>query len=113
MKILIAPDKFKGSLLAMEVCNAVEEGILKFLPQSQITKIPLADGGEGSLSVLENTIKFNRIYLDVNDPLFRTIKVFYGLLNNTAYIEMASASGLQLLNRDELNPMQTTSFGTG
>ena len=113
MIILIAPDKFKGSLTAQEVCNIIENGILKILPTSQIIKIPLADGGEGSLDVIEKSIKFDRIYLEVNDPLFRPIKSYYGLFEHVAYIEMAKASGLQLLRSTEQNPMQTSSFGTG
>ncbi len=113
MNILIIPDKFKYSLTAQEVCNAVEEGIKKYLPQANIIKIPLADGGEGSLSVLEQIINFNRVYLEVKNPLFEPITAYYGLLNDTAYIEMAKASGLQLLAADERNPMHTTSFGMG
>jgi glycerate 2-kinase len=113
MKVLIAPDKFKGSLTAVQVCDAIETGIKNYLPQSQITKIPLADGGEGSLDILEKSIFFKRIFLKVKDPLFRTIASSYGILDDTAYIEMASASGLQLLREDERNPIYTTSFGTG
>jgi len=113
MKILIIPDKFKGSLTSAEVCNAIEIGILKHFPTAKITKIPLADGGEGSLAVLEKTIHFEKIYLEVRNPLFKTITAFYGLLHNAAYIEMASASGLQLLSKNEQNPMLTTSYGTG
>ena len=113
MKILIAPDKFKGSLTAVQVCEAIETGIRNYLPTSQIIKLPLADGGEGSLEVLENTLHFKRISLEVKGPLFRTIKTFYGLLNNIAYIEMASASGLQLLSEDERHVVSATSFGTG
>jgi len=113
MNILIAPDKFKGSLSAAEVCNAIEEGIIQYNPQIKVTKLPLADGGEGSLLALENTIKFNRIYLNVKNPLGKTINSFYGLLNDKAYIEMASASGLQLLETNEKSAMFTSSFGTG
>ena len=113
MKVLIVPDKFKGSLSANDVCDAIEKGIHNVDASILTTKIPLADGGEGSLAVLEDTLKFERIYLEVNDPLFRKIKIFYGLLKDTAYIEMASASGLQLLTKDEQNPMRTTSYGTG
>lgn len=113
MKALIIPDKFKGSLSANKVCDAIEKGARNIDPSILTTKISLADGGEGSLSALEKTIMFDRIYLEVNDPLFRKIKIFYGLFKNTAYIEMAYASGLQLLKKDEQNPMQTTSYGTG
>jgi len=113
MKVLISPDKFKGSLSSYEVCDAVEKGIFNFDPNAQIAKIPLADGGEGSLEVLESTIHFRRRYLKVKNPIFQPIETFYGIKGNTAYIEMAFASGLQLLNQDERNPMFTTSFGTG
>jgi glycerate kinase len=113
MNILIAPDKFKYSLTAKEVCEAVEKGIRKYMPSANIIKIPLADGGEGSLETLENTIKFERVYLKVKNPVFKSIKTFYGILKDTAYIEMSSVSGLQLLDKSERNPMRTTSFGTG
>jgi glycerate 2-kinase len=113
MKILIAPDKFKDSLTAQQVCEAIGIGINKILPESQIIKVPLADGGEGSLKALESFLQFIKIYVEVNDPLFRKIKTYYGLLNKTAFIEMAKASGLQLLKTDERNPMYTSSFGTG
>jgi len=113
MNILIAPDKFKGSLTASEVCNAVEDGIVKYLPNAKIIKRPLADGGEGSLEAIEKTIQFKRISIEVKDPLFRKIKTYYGLLDNVAYVEMALASGLQLLHEEERNPMFTSSFGTG
>jgi glycerate kinase len=86
MKILIAPDKFKGSLNSQEVCNAIEEGIIEILPDTKITKLPLADGGEGSLDVLEKALNFKRIYLEVNNPLFKPHKTYYGLLNKTAYV---------------------------
>ena len=113
MKILIIPDKFKGSLTALQVCDIIEKGILKISPKSKITKIPLADGGEGSLEVLEKTIRFQRIYIKVNDPVFNPIETYYGLLNEVAYIEMAKASGLQLLHESQLNPKYTSTFGTG
>lgn len=113
MNILIIPDKFKGSLTSAQVCDAIETGILKHFPTAEITKIPLADGGEGSLEVLEKTISFEKIHLEVKNPLFKTIPTYYGIIDNTAYIEMASASGLQLLIKDERNPMFTSSYGTG
>ncbi len=113
MKILIAPDKFKGSLTAEEVCDAIEKGLKKVLLTTKINKIPLADGGEGSLSILEQTLNFKKIFITVNNPLFKPIKTYYGLLEETAYIEMASASGLQLLRKKERTPMLTTTIGTG
>jgi len=113
MKILISPDKFKGSLTALEVSTAIEKGIKKVIPTAEIIKLPLADGGEGSLEALEKTIKFERKFISVNNPLFFTIHTWYGLKDNIAYIEMAKASGLQLLSEEERNPLLTTSIGTG
>lgn len=113
MKILIAPDKFKGSLTSQEVCNAVEEGVIEILPDTTITKIPVADGGEGSLDIIERKLDLKKVKTTVNDPLFRLIKTYYGLLNDTAFIEMALASGLQILTKKERSPMLTTSLGTG
>lgn len=113
MKIVIAPDKFKGSLSAMEVCNAIEKGIKLNNPAVEIIKHPLADGGEGTLAILQNYFKLKTVSLVVNDPLFRDITVSYMVSNDTAYIEMANASGLQLLEEKERNCSDTTTFGTG
>lgn len=113
MKILIIPDKFKGSLNSAEVCNAIERGIHRFLPKAEITKIPLADGGDGSLKALQNVLNFEIIHLTVKNPLFQNVKTFYGMKNDVAFIELALASGLQLLEKNEQNPMLTSSFGTG
>lgn len=113
MKILIIPDKFKGSLSSTQVCDVIEKGIMNILPESEITKIPLADGGEESLESLEAQLKFERVYLKVHDSLNRPIETFYGVQNNIAYIELAKATGLQLLRETERNPNFTSSFGTG
>ena len=113
MKILIAPDKFKGSLSAKELCDAIEEGILKRKPDAQIIKFPLADGGEGSLDIINEHLDLKTVSLEVNDPLFRKITASYKIHDYTAYIEMASASGFDLLSEEERNPMHTTTYGTG
>jgi glycerate kinase len=113
MRILICPDKFKDSLSAEQVCTAIGKGLFNINPHLNFTKIPLADGGDGSLSALQSTLKFEKIYVKVNNPLFNNIKVFYGMLNKTAYIELAAASGLQLLKNNERNVMFTSTFGTG
>jgi glycerate kinase len=115
VKILLAPDKFKGSLSAKKVCAAIEQGLLKIDPALSIKSIPLADGGEGTCELLtENSGGFT-ISLEVSDPLFRRIKASYGISEDgsTAFIEMASASGLQLLTREEQNPLKTSTYGTG
>jgi glycerate kinase len=115
MKIVIAPDKFKGSLTGHQFCDAVEEGIKLSIPNAEILKIPLADGGDGTIEVIENHLDSKRIYTEVLDPLFRPIKASYLYVEdtNTAYIEMAEASGIRLLRPEEQNCTHTTTFGTG
>ena len=113
MKILIAPDKFKGSLSAKEVCEAIEIGIKKFDANIDVISHPLADGGEGSLDILKYYFPLKKVEVEVQNPLFRTITASYLLSNDTAYIEMSNASGLQLLDKKEQNCFYTSTIGTG
>ena len=113
MKILIAPDKFKGSLSASQVCGAIIKGIKINKSKHEIISCPMADGGEGSIDIINNYLSLRPVELIVNDPLFRPIKSNYYFSDQTAYIEMSSASGLSLLEKEEQNCMNTTSFGTG
>ncbi len=113
MKILIAPDKFKGSLSAEEVCTALSKGIKKANSNVEIITRPMADGGDGSLEVLAHYFDLKTITVEVDDPLFRPINASYKMVDTTAYIEMAAASGLALLKKKERNCMETSSFGTG
>ena len=115
MKILIAPDKFKESLSALKVADSIEKGILKVFPKAVIEKVPMADGGEGTVESLVDATGGKIIKTNVKDPLFRDIESFYGILGDgeTAVIEMAAASGLYLLKDYERNPMITTTYGTG
>ena len=113
MRVLIAADKFKGSLTANEACRAIAQGVQQFSPAAKTTLLPLADGGEGSLQVLASVLSFKKIELTVTGPLFKPVKAYYGLLGNTAYIEMAEASGLLLLDEKERHAPSTTTLGTG
>ena len=115
MKFVIAPDKYKGSLTAFEFCNAVEEGLNMVLEKVEIIKMPLADGGDGTIDVVKHYLKGNIVKVKVNDPLFRTIEAQYLFSKETriSYIEMAEASGLKLLKEGEKNCMLTTTLGTG
>jgi glycerate kinase len=115
MKILVAPDSFKESLSAKAVASAISKGIVKIIPQAEIIEIPISDGGEGLLDALVDTQNGKRIRVTVHDPLQRVIQTEYGILKDrkTAIIEMAKASGLELLEDVEKNPMVTSSFGTG
>ena len=113
MKILIAPDKFKGSLTAQEACLAIERGIKKYDATIKTILHPLADGGEGTLDILSNLLDLETIEVEVSNPLFNSIFSFYKKNNNTAFVEMSLASGLELLKQDERNCINTTTFGTG
>ncbi len=115
MKILIAPDKFRGSLEAWEVCEAARKGVLEACPEAEVVVIPLADGGEGTARILTRQAQGTFVEVVVQDPLGRDSTCRYGISGDgtVAFIEMAAASGLQLLAEDERNPLRTTSFGTG
>jgi glycerate 2-kinase len=115
MKIIIAPDSFKGSLSAFEVAKSIQRGIIKIDETIETVIVPMADGGEGTVQSLIDASGGEIIELTVHDPLFREIKSFYGIMGDgiTAVIEMAAASGLPLLTPEERNPLKTTTYGTG
>jgi len=115
MKFVIAPDKYKDSLTAFEFCDAVEEGLNKALGKPTIIRLPLADGGDGTIDVVRYYLKADVVKVKVNDPLFRPIEASYLFSEETkvSYIEMAEASGLKLLKDSERNCMHTTTLGTG
>lgn len=113
-KIVIAVDSFKGTMSSVEVCNLIEKGIHQILPTVSTVKVPIADGGEGTVDAFLAAAGGQKITVRVKDPLFREIDAYYGLLadQTTAIIEMATASGLPLVE-DKKNPRQTTTYGTG
>ena len=115
MKILLAPDKFKGSLDASNVCMAIEEALRESDRDLDITSIAMADGGEGTTDMLTAFSNGEIIRLKVRDPFFRPVEAYYGLSGDkqTAFIEMAVASGLQLLTSEERNALLGTTYGTG
>lgn len=115
MKFVIAPDSFKGSLSALEVCQAIKSGFLIHFPNAEYVLIPMADGGEGTLNAL---IKDNHAQIhkaQVADPLGSAHEASFGILEEslTAVIEMAEASGLQLIPKTLRNPLEANTSGTG
>lgn len=114
-KIVIAPDKFKGSLSGLEFCSIVERVIQKYCDAIEIINCPLADGGDGTIDALNYYLNGHIEEITVNDPIFRPINASYLLSadNKTAFIEMSAASGIRLLKTNELNPLVTSTFGTG
>lgn len=115
MRIIAAPDSFKGSLSASEVAAAMERGVKKVCPQVEVIKIPLSDGGEGLVDSLVGSTGGTIKKLPVTGPLGRVVPSFWGIMGDgrTAVIEMAAASGLPLLTEEEQNPLLTTTYGTG
>lgn len=115
-RLLIAPDSFKESMTALEAAYAIESGFHQvFGNEIECIKIPMADGGEGTTQSLHDALQGRWRMVTVTDPLGRPIQAAYSIANKgkTAVIEMASASGLGLIARDERNPLKTTTFGTG
>jgi glycerate kinase len=115
MKLVLAPDKFKGSLTGLEFCDAVEQAIKKVIPKAEILKLPLADGGDGAIEVANYYLKGDLVSITVNNPFFQPVKASYLFApeSNYAFIEMAEASGLKILDSEKLNCKKTTTFGTG
>lgn len=115
MKVVIAPDSYKESLTAMEVATAIENGFKEIMPDAEYIKLPMADGGEGTVQSLVDATGGDIVTEEVTGPLGQPVEGFYGLLGDgsTAVIEMAAASGLHLVEPSERNPLLTTTYGTG
>ncbi|GAB4517781.1 MAG: glycerate kinase [Anaerolineae bacterium] len=115
MKVIIAPNAFKGSLDAAGVAEAMAAGVRRVFPQAEILELPIADGGDGTLPLILRASGGEMVQVSVRDPLGRPVQAAFGVLpdGNTAVIEMATASGLRLLTLDELNPMRASTTGTG
>lgn len=114
-KVVIAPDSFKESLSALEVAEAIERGFRQVYPQAQYVKLPMADGGEGTVDSMVAATGGEIVWVEVTGPLGQPVQAFYGLLGDgeTAVIEMAAASGLHLAPKALRDPRITTSYGTG
>ena len=113
--ITVAVDSFKGSLTSFQVACAVEKGFKKVFPDCVVNKVSIADGGEGTVDALVQTLAGEYVDVMVANPLMRPIQARYGVIDNgkTAVLEMSAASGLPLLLESERNPLKTTTYGTG
>ena len=114
-KVVIAPDSFKESLTALEVAEAVESGFTKIFPDWEYIKVPMADGGEGTVQSLVDALDGSMKVVEVLNPLGKKIQASYGLSGDgkQAIIEMATSSGLELIKSADRNVMQATSWGLG
>ena len=115
MKYLLVPDKFKGSLSAQEVIQALEKGILKADPKAKFYSALLSDGGDGFLDSASSYTAAEKVWVDTRDPLGRPLRAdyLYDSHTATAYIEMARTAGLELLEISERSPLTTSTYGTG
>lgn len=115
MKIVIAPDSYKESLSALEVASAIEAGFREIYPDAEYIKLPVADGGEGTVEAMVAATQGRMVEVAVTGPLGEPVQGFYGISGDEscAFIEMAAASGLELLLPAARNPLKTTSWGTG
>ncbi len=115
MRIVVAPDSYKGSVSAVQVALAMERGILQVFPSAGVKKVPIADGGEGTVEALVTATGGQFRSSEVAGPLGERISALWGILGDgkTAVIEMAAASGLPLVPPDRRDPRKASSYGTG
>lgn len=115
MRIIIAPDSYKGSMTAAEVATAMAKGVRRLFPEAELDLVPMADGGEGTVQALVDATGGRLITATVTGPLEEPVEATFGLLGDgqTAVIEMAQASGLPLVAPERRNPLLTTTYGTG
>lgn len=114
-RFLVIPDKFKGSLTTEEVIESISIGIKQALPDAETTSVLVSDGGDGFLNAVDRYVTIQRVWTKTVDPMGRPIEAPFGYdkKNKTAYVELARASGLVLLNEEERNPLYTSTYGTG
>ncbi|WP_047985979.1 glycerate kinase [Ornithinibacillus californiensis] len=114
MRIVVAPDSYKGSISSIEACNIMRDGINSIFPEAKVTLKPMADGGEGTLDSLVNATNGKKIPITCTGPLGKSMHTEYGLINgNTAVIECAAIAGLTQVPVELRNPDNTTSYGLG
>src|SRR5215216_6946620 len=115
MRILIAPDKFKGTLNAREVAENIAKGLLDVLPNAQIEIVPMADGGEGTAEAICDARGCSWLDCEAHDPLGRAIEARYGWVDREklAVMEMSEAAGMRRLSESECDPIRATTFGVG
>jgi glycerate kinase len=115
MRIVVAPDSFKGSVSALGVAEAMERGIHAVFPSAEVIKVPIADGGEGTVEALVAATGGRLLHAEVRGPLGESVRALWGTSGDgsTAFIEMAAASGLPLVPKEKRDPRVTSTFGTG
>ena len=115
MKIIVSPDSFKGSCSAIEVANSIEKAIYDVDRTVDVVKMPVADGGEGTIDAITSCVPSTIYEMEICDPMGKRAMAKYAVIDNgdTAIIEMAQASGLPMVPVEERNPLLATTYGTG
>lgn len=113
IRVIIAPNSMKGSFDAFRFAELIGKAFRSVSDRFEVIQMPVADGGDFTAEILLRALSLSRQEVQVHDPLRRIMTATYGLGNHTAVIEMADASGMKLLSKPELNPMKTSSLGTG
>lgn len=114
MHIVVASDSYKGSLTAREVCETIKRALVTEIPAAQVTVVPMADGGEGTLDALVYATKGTTREIMVQGPLLESVRTQYGVIEqNTAVIEIANVIGLPMVPLDKRNPLKASSYGVG
>lgn len=114
LKVVVAVDSFKGSATSQEVATSIEKGILKYSKNITVKKVPIADGGEGTIDAIVDSLKGKYEFITVTGPFDEKVKSKIGIIkDNTAVLEMAESSGLNLISKDKLNPYKATTYGVG
>lgn len=114
LKVVVAVDSFKGSATSQEVATSIEKGILKYNKNITVKKVPIADGGEGTIDAIVDSLKGKYEFINVTGPFDEKVKSKIGIIkDNTAVLEMAESSGLNLISKDKLNPYKATTYGVG
>ena len=112
-KIVVAVDKFKGTMTAPQAAEAIKVGIQKGFPEAEIRLFPMADGGDGSLAVVESAVGGKRVFTEATNPLGTTIRAPYLMLGDTAFVEMAQVSGLNLIPPQQRDILKASTYGLG
>ncbi len=111
MKIVIASDSYKGCLSSSQVASAVKEAVQEVIPDAELASVSVADGGEGTVEALVDSLGGRFVDTEVSDPLGRPVRARYGIAGHLAIVEVAAACGLTLLTREERNPLVTSTKG--
>lgn len=113
MKVIIAPDSFKGTMTSVQVIERIKDGIQSYFKDSDIYEVPIADGGEGTVAAITEAMEGSYHSCYVQGPYGKPTKAVFGVAENTGILEMAESSGIILVEPDEMNPLKASTYGTG